>query len=154
MTELHSPAIYMLGELLKTFDLLHSQYGHEPSFDMIISFEFRALVTRHHGFSIHVHPNDHNPPHFHVLWKGESMAFSIETGKRLDGYRGLKGRNAIIESIWNIEKHEIAAKWNETRPSDHSHQSFTIPAMWGPAPTEKERKRSLIKMKYSNAKIK
>ncbi len=154
MTELYSPAIFMLGELLKNFDYLHSQYGHEPSFDMVMSVEFRSLVTRHHGYSVCVHSNDHPPPHFHVRWKGESVAFSIETGERLDGYYGLKNRDKFIEIIWNIEKHEIAKKWDETRPSVPSNQSFSVPAAWGPAPTEKERRHALIKMKYPNAKIK
>ena len=152
MLELNSPAISMLGELLKNFDDLHSQYGHEPSFDMVMSIHHFAVVVRYHDFAFYVNSNDHPPPHFHVRWKGEDVAFSIKTGKRLRGHKSLKGRDEIIKTIWNIGKHDFAIAWNNTRPSDQLHQLFAIPNAWGIAPTEVQQKESMFEIRFPEPK--
>ena len=133
--EIQSPFADRLGEILFKFDKFIEWKGYEPSFEEVQRVGLRAIIIRHEDFRVYVNTNDHPPPHFHVQSNGESAAFSIETGKRIQGSRGLKRRDKIIKEVWFDGRHEIAEAWNDSRPTDIANNLFSIPAKWGQKPT-------------------
>ena len=88
------------------------------------------VMARMNGVKIVVFPNDHPPPHFHVVKNDESAAFSIETGERLEGSKGLKGKDKQIRRFWHYGRYEILEHWNKLRPDDRPHQRMTAPDFW------------------------
>ena len=48
-------------------------------------YEIKKLVDRINNLKIHIYPNDHNPPHFHVLTDNINASFNIKTGELIKG---------------------------------------------------------------------
>lgn len=125
--ELVGEYIDLLGEWLFKFDWHVNIIGHEPTFEKLLLVGLRARVIKHEDFRICVYPNDHSPPHFHVYSNGEEAAFSIRTGERLKGYKGLKNRDEAVKEAWQLFRKDIAVKWNETRPTNAVHLKMELP---------------------------
>jgi|SRR5579863_2371711 len=75
-------------------------------------------VARVSGLSIEIRAKEHPPPHFHVLFQGQDASFSIITGHRLPGVKGLEGHERVIRQWWERNKGQLIEKWNKSRPSD------------------------------------
>jgi hypothetical protein len=41
-------------------------------------YEIKKLVDKINNLKIHIYPNDHNPPHFHVLTDNINASFRID----------------------------------------------------------------------------
>lgn len=87
-------------------------------------------LAKGENFKVVIYPNDHAPPHFHVIKNNESPAFSIETGDRLPGHKGLKNKDKQIKQFWHHGRYEILAHWNKYRPDDQPHQKMKVPNSW------------------------
>ena len=74
----------------------------------------KERVTTIDDLQVKIYPNDHNPPHFHVLSKNREIdaKFSIEKCELISGkmssknlkkisafYQGVKGK-MVLETIW------------------------------------------------------
>lgn len=69
---------------------------------------------------IEIRPNDHMPPHFHVVIDDESGAFRIDNCEQLNGDIS----NKDIKSIhrwYETYKKTLEVEWNLTRPSNMKH---------------------------------
>lgn len=140
---IQSPISDFLAEFLFKFDWYVQLNGRNPTVEQLSRIGLRGTVIRYRDFRLFVNPNDHLPPHFHVRSNGEEAAFSIKTGLRMPGHTGLKDRDNIIYTVWEIGRLELANCWNETRPSDCSYKLFEIPPEWGNGPTEHQQKQAL-----------
>ncbi len=64
---------------------------------------------------IEIRPNEHNPPHFHVLIDDQDYSFSIEKCELLNGSPSSKVIKAINK--WHKKNYnELKRVWNATRP--------------------------------------
>jgi hypothetical protein len=79
--------------------------------------EKRQLVDRLNGLKIHVFPNEHPPPHFHVKSPNMDASFSIESCEILNGIINSRDYKAI--SFWHKHSKPILIKlWDESRPTE------------------------------------
>ena len=80
-------------------------------------YSIRARVVSHRGLAFHVFPNDHDPPHFHVVSPNVNAKFSIESCEYLGGQAG--GRDiGLIKWVFNHGGREkLLVKWRATRPT-------------------------------------
>lgn len=80
----------------------------------------KQQVGRINGLKIHVFPNDHPPPHFHVVAPGLNARFLISDGSLYSEAEQIDRRQAsLIQGWWCDRSRELLIKtWNETRPSD------------------------------------
>ncbi|WP_162241336.1 DUF4160 domain-containing protein [Methylobacterium sp. Leaf113] len=76
------------------------------------------LVARIDGLSVKMWADEHPPPHFHVDFQGNSASFSIVTGDRLAGVRGLEKYDKQIRSWWQLNRPALIEIWNTTRPTN------------------------------------
>ncbi|MBN2571418.1 MAG: DUF4160 domain-containing protein [Ignavibacteriales bacterium] len=76
----------------------------------------RKLVDKINNLKIVIHPNDHNPPHFHVIYNNLNASFDINTCELLKG--NLSNNDMKLIKYWfNNYKDKLLKVWNETRPS-------------------------------------
>ena len=79
--------------------------------------EIRQLVARVNGLQIHIYPNEHPPPHFHVKSPDVNASFSIEDCKKLEGQIGAQELRKV--RFWHKSaKPLLISAWNETRPTN------------------------------------
>lgn len=79
----------------------------------------RALVGQIHGLTMHVHSDEHAPPHFHVKSAKVDAAFRISDCSLLHGSVDRKTRELIEYWYSNLEgQSKLIKDWNKTRPSD------------------------------------
>ena len=133
----------------------HEQDGEEVKFsyveffneslDSMTQMQYRGVMpsgtmsfemSKKYGVKILIYPNDHLPPHFHVCCQGYRPAFSIESGERLKGHKGLEKVEDQIKEIWRRGRYEILDRWNELRPDDRPHGRINPPASWPPRDSE------------------
>jgi len=77
----------------------------------------RALVERLKGLKIHIYPDEHPPPHFHVSSPDINATFSILDCTLLKGSVDRKTRELIVH--WHgAARPKLVAFWNNTRPTD------------------------------------
>ena len=150
--DIESPISDLLGELLFKYEWFLHLIGPDPTLDDVLNVGLKLAVIRHNDYRFCVYPNDHPPPHFHVLARGESAAFLIANGRRVKGHGGLKGRDKIIKTVWNLGKHDIAMTWNKSRPTDRPHEKFILTEEWGPHPTEEQITDKLRALRMSACK--
>ena len=74
------------------------------------------LVARLDGLKIEVFSREHPPPHFRVIYSGETANFAIKDCSFLNG--GLTKWHRTIRKWHTGHKPELIAAWNRTRPSD------------------------------------
>ncbi len=89
-----------------------------------------VLIARTQNCKIHLYHKDHNYPHFHVLEGTESVGFSIKTGERLKGHKGLEKKDKLIKKYWEGDRCRLAEQWNKMRSENPQYEFITIPSDW------------------------
>ncbi len=87
--------------------------------------EQRKLIDKIENLKFEIYPNDHNPPHFHVISNEFNCSFRIEDGTQLEGPK-LNGK--LIKKIsyfWKNNKENIINCWNELIPTISQKNSLT-----------------------------
>jgi hypothetical protein len=80
-------------------------------------YSIKQLVARVDGLKIHIYPDEHAPPHFHVLSANIDASFTIEDCTLLKGSIGGRERS-LVEWWFARSRPRLVAVWNETRSSD------------------------------------
>ena len=71
-------------------------------------------IARFFGIIISMYYDDHNPPHFHARYQGESVVVNIETLSILEGEISGRALGLIIE--WASEhRQELLEDWDLAR---------------------------------------
>lgn len=80
--------------------------------------ETKKLVEKYNGIKIEIYPNDHVPPHFHIISGNNNASFAIDDCRILEnsGFSSKVIKN--IEDWFLHSKDRLIKVWNETRPSD------------------------------------
>jgi hypothetical protein len=68
------------------------------------------------GLKIEIFAKEHPPPHFRVIYNGETANFTIKDCTRLNGGLDIYFHN--IRKWHSKNKQKLIDKWNEMRPSD------------------------------------
>ncbi len=82
----------------------------------------RFTVKNENGVKVYIRPKEgnHNIPHFHFCYGGNSASYEIASGERLTEERGIRKIDKKVKEYWK-QKHEqyvLANVWNKTRPGD------------------------------------
>jgi hypothetical protein len=76
-------------------------------------------ISRFYGIIIRMFYNDHNPPHFHVIYQEDEALIDIKTLEILDGKLPNRAKTLAIE--WAIEhREELMSNWQKAK----SHESL------------------------------
>ena len=78
------------------------------------------------GCLIGIQRNNIQDPHFFLAVGGYIIAFDIMTGKRMTGETGYEKLDKFIEIYWELDRVQIADKWNQIRHDDR----FKMPSNW------------------------
>jgi len=74
----------------------------------------KQLVEQVNGLRIEVYPNEHPPPHFHVITGGNNASFTIENCSVLAG--NLDRKDIKLVKWWHSRaQQKLIAAWDETR---------------------------------------
>ena len=80
-------------------------------------YSIKQLVARIKGLQIHVYPNEHPPPHFHVRSPDIDASFTIQDCTLMRG--NIDSREQKLVHWWYERSRPlIVAAWNAARPSD------------------------------------
>jgi hypothetical protein len=73
--------------------------------------DFMPTISQFYGIKILIYPNDHYPPHFHVIYAEFNAKINIETGAIMEGHLPPKARTLTEEwRILNKKKFRIYDK--------------------------------------------
>lgn len=76
-------------------------------------------ISRFYGIIIRMFYNDHNPPHFHVVYQENEALIDIKTLEILEGRLPKRAKTLAIE--WAIEhREELLNNWQKAR----SHETL------------------------------
>ncbi len=104
-----------LAEHLERFLNSGCYIWFEPNGERLLLFG-RALVDKIRGLKIHIYPDEHAPPHFHVVAPGIDAAFSIADCSLIKGSVDSKTRDLIV--YWyGAARPKLVEVWNNTRPT-------------------------------------
>lgn len=79
--------------------------------------ETRQLVERLDGLKIEIYPNEHPPPHFHVVSPDIDASFAIEDCQLLNGKIDAQKHRKV--KFWHKHaKPILIACWDSTRPTE------------------------------------
>lgn len=71
-------------------------------------------ISRFYGIVIRMFYNDHNPPHFHVIYQENEALINIKTLEILEGRLTKRAKALAIE--WAIEhRDELLSNWQKAR---------------------------------------
>lgn len=71
-------------------------------------------ISRFYGIIIRMFYNDHNPPHFHVIYQYNEALIDIKTLEILEGHLPKRARSLAIE--WAIEhRDKLMTNWQKAR---------------------------------------
>ena len=71
-------------------------------------------ISRFYGIIIRMFYNDHNPPHFHVIYQEDEAIIEIKTLEILEGHLPKRATSLVIE--WAIEhREELIKNWHKAR---------------------------------------
>jgi hypothetical protein len=74
-------------------------------------------ISRFYGIIIRMFYNDHNPPHFHVIYQDNEALIDINTLKIMNGSLPKRAKALAIE--WAIEhRDELLANWQKARNNE------------------------------------
>lgn len=92
--------------------------ANDPTFyeDGSVSYG-RQVVLRCGAVRIEVRPNEHPPPHFHVIGPNISASFAIRNGELLKGNAG-PSEMKVVSLMYKGGRNVIIRAWNNSRPSD------------------------------------
>jgi type I restriction enzyme, R subunit len=110
MSESKEWAVELEGDIVD--ELLSALEARSEESDHI---EF--LVGFNKGLKIEIFSDEHPPPHFRVLYQGESNNFRISDCSAMNG-DGLLQYFRDIRKWHKNNKHVLIDTWNRTRPSD------------------------------------
>ena len=83
----------------------------------LLLIEIKQLVVRLEGLKIEVYPDEHPPPHFHVISPNVSASFSINDCEKLEGK--ISGSDMKKVRYWHQHaKPLLIEAWNSTRPTN------------------------------------
>ncbi|SFU15612.1 protein of unknown function [Algoriphagus locisalis] len=69
-------------------------------------------ISRFYGIIIRMFYNDHNPPHFHVIYQDDEALVDIKTLEILEGHLPKRAKTLAIE--WAIEhRDELMNNWQK-----------------------------------------
>ncbi len=103
-----------IEHLNKSLNFIFNNSEVTPSGQVV---EKRYLVGTVKNLKIVIHPNEHPPPHFHVLSDEINASIDVITCELLRG----EIKNSDMKKIkyWHsLNSKEIIRVWNLTRPSD------------------------------------
>jgi hypothetical protein len=84
--------------------------------DTGIRYLTEKAVARVGSLKIEVFSNEHPPPHFRVIYNGETANYRIEDCIQINGGLSKFRRNVVK---WHAENKDVLiAAWNESRPTD------------------------------------
>ncbi|MBI2415793.1 MAG: DUF4160 domain-containing protein [Candidatus Kerfeldbacteria bacterium] len=77
-------------------------------------YEIKELVGQKNSLKFYIYPEDHNPPHFHVISQNGDVdvSFKIEDGKFLRGKAKRKFDLKKIQYFYDQYRPELQSKWN------------------------------------------
>lgn len=71
-------------------------------------------ISRFYGIIIRMFYNDHNPPHFHVIYQENEAIVDIQTLEVLSGYIPKRAKLLIME--WALDhREELISNWEKAR---------------------------------------
>jgi hypothetical protein len=71
-------------------------------------------ISRFYGIIIRMFYNDHNPPHFHVIYQEHEATFEISTLEQLEGSLPKRAKGLAME--WAKEhQSELMKNWQKAR---------------------------------------
>lgn len=71
-------------------------------------------ISRFYGIIIRMFHNDHNPPHFHVIYQENEALIDIRTLEIIEG--SLPKRAKVLTVEWALEhRNELLANWEKAR---------------------------------------
>lgn len=74
-------------------------------------------ISRFYGIIIRMFYNDHNPPHFHVIYQDNEALIDINTLKIMNGSLPKRAKSLAVE--WAIEhRDELLANWQKARNNE------------------------------------
>lgn len=81
-------------------------------------FLVEVTIAKINGLKVEVFSNEHPPPHFRVIYAGETANFKIDDCEKLNGDLAEWEKN--IQHWHKTHKQDLILAWNRTRPSDCS----------------------------------
>ncbi|MCW7460449.1 DUF4160 domain-containing protein [Leptospira bandrabouensis] len=76
-----------------------------------------ATIARFNGLKVQIFSDEHPPPHFRVIFQGESNNFKIDDCTPLNGDPLKRYFKSILN--WHTKNKDLLiSTWNKTRPSD------------------------------------
>lgn len=83
-----------------------------------------AEISRFYGMVIQMFGNDHNPPHYHVVYNEYRAIVEILTGELLEG--NLPVRQLKLIKLWNeIHKDELLENFKNLRAENKTFKKIT-----------------------------
>jgi len=103
-----------INHLTKSLNFIFNNCEISPTGQVI---EKRYLVSQINNLKVVIHPNEHPPPHFHIIGEGINASIDVLTCELLKG--DLKSSDLKKIQHWHgLNTALIIRKWNETRPTD------------------------------------
>jgi len=83
-----------------------------------------AEISRFYGMVIQMFGNDHNPPHYHVVYNEYRAIVEILTGELFEG--NLPVRQLKLIKLWNeIHKDELLENFKNLRAENKTFKKIT-----------------------------
>ncbi|MBN8193816.1 DUF4160 domain-containing protein [Bacillus sp. NTK074B] len=77
------------------------------------------MISKFGGITIHLYYNDHDPPHFHVIYAGFMTRIEIMTGEYVRGDDALPASKEKIVMKWlQLNKGDMMKAWNDCRRNE------------------------------------
>lgn len=71
-------------------------------------------VSYFFGIVIRMFHNDHNPPHFHAEYQGQSAKFDLD-GNLVEGRMRSRTAKSLIKQWAKLHKDELTANWERAQ---------------------------------------
>lgn len=68
-------------------------------------------ISRFKGITIHIFYDDHNPPHFHVIYAGKKAVYDIRMLERIEGRIPKKQELLVIQWAF-LHRKELLEAWD------------------------------------------
>jgi hypothetical protein len=88
--------------------------------------EERKVVGRLEGFELRIYPNEHPPPHFHIVNSEFDASYKIEDCSKLNGSKLKKNMLKKLKVFHRENKESLIKVWDEMRTSDCSVGEYRI----------------------------
>jgi hypothetical protein len=77
----------------------------------------KQLIAKVRNLRIEVYPDEHPPPHFHVVYPGVNASFALSDGSLIKGQIGNRER-ALVKWWYDRSRKFVIQAWNDSRPND------------------------------------